>query len=202
MMVAAWTLVPPFAITARARRACRDDDGRFVLRSVPPGLQEPSAADVPAGSASHLAQRGEAGGETNAVRRHTARPRGTRRGADSGLAPRNRSASESRFGRDKPPSVERHPNRPRPARGSVERSGIARWSRHYSPEPSQDRRQEPVITALLFALESLHDRSWHRQRDPLPHHSGGRPGPESATVSKSLVPRARGALWLSVMTTW
>ncbi|PTQ58700.1 hypothetical protein C8J26_3569 [Sphingomonas aurantiaca] len=118
---------------ARGRRARRDDDGRFVLRSVPPGLQEPSAADVPAGSASHLAQRGEAGGEINAVRRHAARPKGTRRGADSGLAPRNRSASESRFGRDNPPSVERHPNGPRPARGSVERSGIARWSRNYWP---------------------------------------------------------------------
>jgi len=132
-MVAAWTLVPSFAVTARARRACRDNDGGVVLRSVPPGLQEPSAADVPAGSASHLAQRGEAGGETNAVRPHAARPRGTRRGADSGLAPRNRSASGSRFGRDKPPSVERHPNGPRPARGSVERSGIARRSRQYSP---------------------------------------------------------------------
>lgn len=111
-MVAAWTLVPPFAVTARARRACRDDNGKFAPRSVPPGLQEPSAADVPACSASHLAQRGEAGGETNALRRHAARPRGTRRGADSGLAPRNRSASESRCGHGKPPSVERHPNGP------------------------------------------------------------------------------------------
>ncbi len=117
MMVATWTLVPPFGVTARARRACRDDDGRFVLRSVPPGLQERSAADVPAGSASHLAQRGEAVGETNAVRRHAARPRGTRRGADSGLAPRNRSASESRCGHGKPPSVERHKNGPRLAKG-------------------------------------------------------------------------------------
>jgi len=51
------------------------------------------------------------------VRRHAARPRGTRRGTDSGLAPRNRSASESRCGHGKPPSVERHPNGPRPAKG-------------------------------------------------------------------------------------
>jgi len=133
-MVAAWSLVPPFAVTARARRACRDDDGGFVLRSVPPGLQEPSAADVSAGSAPHMAQRGEAGAETNAVEvacllsgRNTAP--GQAPASPQGTAPRrNRD-----LGRDKPPSVERHSNGPRPASGSVERSGIARWSRHYSP---------------------------------------------------------------------
>ena len=114
-MVAAWTLVPPFAVTARARRACRDDDGGFVLRSVPPGRQEPSAADVPAGSASHLAQRGEAGAETNAVEvacplcgRNTApgqapaSPQGTapRRNRDLGaISPRQ--SSVTRTGQDR-----------------------------------------------------------------------------------------------------
>ena len=114
-MVAAWTLVPPFAVTARARRACRDDDGGFVLRSVPLGRQEPSAADVPAGSVSYLAQRGEAGAETNAVEvacplsgRNTApgqapaSPQGTapRRNRDLGaISPRQ--SSVTRTGQDR-----------------------------------------------------------------------------------------------------
>ncbi|WP_107045188.1 hypothetical protein [Sphingomonas sp. STIS6.2] len=51
-MVAAWTLVR-LSLTRRARAEHVEMTmERFVLRSIPPGLQEPSAADVPAGSAS------------------------------------------------------------------------------------------------------------------------------------------------------
>jgi hypothetical protein len=73
----------------------------------------------------------------------------------------------------------------------VERSGIARWSLHYSP---------PTIASLPLGtshhrsavrLGSVHDRSWPRQRDPRPHHAGG--GPKPATVTQSLLPLARGA---------
>ncbi|RYY13019.1 MAG: hypothetical protein EON55_11125 [Alphaproteobacteria bacterium] len=67
MMVAAWTLVR-LSLTRRARAEHVEMTmGRFVLRSIPPGLQEPSAADVPAGSASRLAHRGEAGAKAIAV---------------------------------------------------------------------------------------------------------------------------------------
>ena len=107
--------------------------------------------------------------------------------------------------RDKPPSVERHSNGPRPARGSVERSGIARWSRHYWPR-----------TFASLPLGTNHHRSavrlWKPARPIMAStaRSASSPcgGPEPATVTvtvtvtKSLLPLARGALRLSVMTTW
>ena len=67
----------------------------------------------------------------------------------------------------------RYPNGPRPATGSVERSGIARWSRNYSPRTFASLLLETSHHRSAVRLGSLHDRSCPRQRDPRPHHSGG-----------------------------
>ncbi len=87
-------------------------------------------------------------------------------------------------------------------RGSVKRSGIARWSRHYWPR-----------TFASLPLGTSHHRSAVRPGKPArpimtstarSASSSCRRGPEPATVTvtKSLLPLARGALRLSVMTTW
>jgi hypothetical protein len=77
--------------------------GWSVLRSSPPERQRLRAAvGMPAGHFP-LAWRSKAGAKTNAVRWRAPCPKGTRRGVGSGLAPRNRSASNSRFGRGSAP---------------------------------------------------------------------------------------------------
>lgn len=87
-------------------------------------------------------------------------------------------------------------------RGSVKRSGIARWSRHYWPR-----------TFASLPLGTSHHRSAVRPGKPArpimtstarSASSSCRRGPEPATVTvtNSLLPLARGALRLSVMTTW
>ena len=82
------------------------------------------------------------------MRWRAASTRGTRRGADSGLAPRNRSASESRCGHGKPPSVDRHPNGPRPAKGLGE------------------AKRNSALVAKLFA-PNLRELALRNQSSPL-----------------------------------
>jgi len=122
-----------------------------------------------------------------------ASPHGTapRRNRDAGtVSPRQ--SSVTRMGQDR-------------LRGSVKRSGIARWSRHYWPR-----------TFASLPLGTNHHRSavrlWKPARPIMAStaRSASSPcgGPEPATVmvtvtvTKSLLPLARGALRLSVMTTW
>lgn len=198
-MVAAWTLEPPFAVTARARRACRDDDGGFVLRNAPPGRQEPNAAVVipaahpPWHRAAKPAQRPTRWGgvwperEAHGAGQTPASPHETapRRNRDAGtVSPRQ--SIVTRMGQDR-------------LRGSVKRSGIARWSRHYWPR-----------TFESLPLGTSHHRSAVRPGKPArpimtstarSASSSCRRGAGAGGDDEKLIAAALGVLRLSVTTT-
>lgn len=203
-MVAAWTLVRP-SLTRRARVVSVEMTmGRFVLRSVALGRQEPSAAVVI--PAVHPTWHNAAKPAQRPTRRGGVQPEPKAHGAGQipasphGTAPRRyrevgavspRQSIVTRTGQDR-------------LRRSVERSGMARGSRNSSPrifaslplEPSHHRSAirlgkpaRPIVASTARSASS-------------PCRRGRGRGPEPATLIERLLPLARGALRLSVMTMW
>ena len=109
-----------FAVTARARRACRDDDGMVGAAQLPArtaetarGCRDTGRAFPPWHRAARPAQRSS--------RRGGARdPEGTRLGQAPAPFPGTAPRHDYQVGAVALPSVDRHPNGPRLGRGSVE----------------------------------------------------------------------------------